>query len=70
MELAISPEVYTLLKKANAKRFQILTDLFTGLSLNCDKTATLAFTPAVLIALKQVSPTCCRLNILKVQDMI
>jgi len=48
MEMAISPEIFTLLKKANPGRFEVLTDLFVHLGVDCQPQALPSLTPAFI----------------------
>jgi biotin--protein ligase len=53
VELAISTEVFTMLKQSNVYRFQILTSLLTRLGVDCDKPAALPLTAVCLLASSQ-----------------
>lgn len=52
--MAISPDVFAALKKANPARFEILKDLFTRLGMDCQQGEPPALTPCYLLATKQV----------------
>jgi len=55
VELAISNEVFALLKQSNVGRFALLSELLSRLGLNCDKPAAPALTPVCLLATSQVT---------------
>jgi len=54
IELAISNEVFTLLKRSNVGRFALLTSLLNRLGLNTDKPASLPLTPVYVLATSEV----------------
>jgi len=54
-ELAISSEVFSMLKRSNAGRFRLLTDLLCRLGLNCDKPKVPRLSPLWLLPASEVS---------------
>jgi len=54
IELAISNEVFTLLKRSNIGRFSLLTSLLTRLGLNCDKPVAPPLSPICLLTTSEV----------------
>jgi len=61
VELAISNEVYTLLKRSNIGRFSLLTSLLSRLGLNCDKPVAPPLSPICLLATSEVGCCLCML---------
>jgi len=67
VELAISNEVFAMLKRSNVHRFRLLTELLRRLGLNCDKPVSPSLTPICLLATSQVrSVSECFLTVLLV----
>jgi hypothetical protein len=54
VEMAISNEVFTMLKRSNASRFQVLTSLFTRLGVDCTKSEQPSLSAIHLMAKSEV----------------
>ena len=54
IEMGISPEIFSILKKANVGRFEILKDLLSRTGVDCTPGSLPPYTPCYLMATKQV----------------
>ena len=68
VEMAISNEVFRMLKRSNALRFKVLSSLFTRVGLNCSKSDVPALTVIHLLTKSKV--WVCLLVILNVSVLL